>query len=112
MWLHSYFFRGCLRAIIIEVAENSVHEKDFYPRNKPTSSFLCLFSQLKLCVHITTLWITHTHYSFHSNTKANGFFKHTEKDKPVNASAFVSGEEIKEKEKGDLGFTIIQGATM
>ena len=65
-----------------------------------------------MCVHITALRITHTQYSFHSNTKANGSFKHTEKDKPVNASAFVSGEEIKEKEKGDLGFTIIQGATM
>ena len=65
-----------------------------------------------MCVHITTLRITHTQYSFHSNTKANGSFKDTEKDKPVNASAFVSGEEIKEKEKGDLGFTIIQGATM
>ena len=25
---------------------------------------------------------------------------------------FVSGEEIKEKEKGDLGFIIIQGATI
>ena len=65
-----------------------------------------------MCVHITTLRITHTQYSFHSNTKANGFFKHTEKDKPVNASAFVGGEEIKEKEKGDLGFIVIQTATI
>ena len=47
MWLHYNFFRGC-RVKIWRKRERTAWKR-LYPRNKPTSSFLCLFS-LKLCV--------------------------------------------------------------
>ena len=61
---------------------------------KQTNIFLLVpFLTQVMCVHITTQQTTHTYYSLHLHTKANGSFKHTEKDKQGRADVVFEEEE-------------------